>query len=156
MRSWVQALRAALAVSCALVAASAQAGALSADAEAAASSDDAGGSQRIIIVNGARGHDGYAPKQTTAPKIPAPLRDIPQTVDVIPAEVLRDQRALSIQDALKNVPGVGLSSGDGQRDQVTIRGFSAIADQFVDGFRDDALYFRDLSNIESVDIIKGP
>ena len=61
-----------------------------------------------------------------------------------------------MEDALKNVPGVGLSHGDGQRDQVVIRGFSAIADQFVDGLRDDALYFRDLSNIERIEVLKGP
>ncbi|PKB25362.1 catecholate siderophore receptor [Novosphingobium kunmingense] len=109
-----------------------------------------------IVVTGVREQDGYAPKQTTAAKVPAELRDIPQTIDVIPDAVLRDQRALSVQDALKNVPGVGMSHGDGQRDQVTIRGFSAISDQFIDGFRDDALYFRDLSNIERIEVIKGP
>ena len=62
----------------------------------------------------------------------------------------------SIQDIMKNIPGVGLSTGDGQRDQVFIRGFTAIGDQFVDGFRDDALYFRDLSNVERLEVIKGP
>ena len=108
-----------------------------------------------IIVTGER-DDGYVPSDTTAAKIPAPLRDIPQSIAVVPSEVLRDQRALSVQDALKNVAGVGFSSGDGQRDQVTIRGFTAIADQFVDGFRDDALYFRDLSNVERIEVIKGP
>ena len=92
----------------------------------------------------------------SATKIEAPLRDVPQTVNVIPQELLRDQGAHSLQDVLKGVPGVGLSHGDGQRDQVTIRGFSAIADQFIDGMRDDALYFRDLSNIEQVEVIKGP
>ncbi|MGE5522252.1 MAG: TonB-dependent receptor [Rhodospirillaceae bacterium] len=97
-----------------------------------------------------------APTATSATKIEAPLRDIPQTVDVVPKELIRDQGARSMQDVLRNVPGVGLSHGDGQRDQVTIRGFSAIADQFVDGMRDDALYFRDLSNIERVEVIKGP
>ncbi len=97
-----------------------------------------------------------APTATTASKIEAPLRDIPQTVNVVAGEILRDQGARSMQDALKTVPGVGLSHGDGQRDQVTIRGFSAIADQFIDGLRDDALYFRDLSNIERVEVIKGP
>jgi catecholate siderophore receptor len=61
-----------------------------------------------------------------------------------------------MEDAMKSVPGVGLSHGDGQRDQVTLRGFSAIADQFVDGMRDDALYFRDLSNIERIEVLKGP
>lgn len=98
----------------------------------------------------------YSVEQVSAIKIDARLKDIPQTIDVIPEAVIRDQRALSLQDVLKNVPGVGFSHGDGQRDQVSIRGFSAIADQFVDGLRDDALYFRDLSNIERVEVIKGP
>ena len=61
-----------------------------------------------------------------------------------------------MQDAMRNVPGLAFSSGDGQRDQVIIRGFTAIADQFIDGVRDDALYFRDLSNIERIEVLKGP
>jgi catecholate siderophore receptor len=97
-----------------------------------------------------------APTATTATKLEAPLRDIPQTVNVVPQQLLQDQAVRSMEGALKWVPGVGLSHGDGQRDQVTIRGFTAIADQFVDGLRDDALYFRDLSNIEQVEVIKGP
>lgn len=126
-------------------------------ASAAESSDtEVASADRTIIVTGTRGTEGYVSSDTLAAKIPAELRDIPQTVDVVPEALLRDQRALSIQDAMKNVPGVGLSHGDGQRDQVTIRGFSAISDQFVDGFRDDALYFRDLSNIERIEVIKGP
>lgn len=92
----------------------------------------------------------------SATKIEAPLRDIPQTVNVVPQSVLRDQGARSMQDVMKAIPGVGLSHGDGQRDQVTIRSFSAISDQFIDGLRDDALYFRDLSNIEQVEVVKGP
>ncbi|MDQ1829300.1 TonB-dependent receptor [Massilia scottii] len=111
-----------------------------------------------ITVTATRDQDtSYNPASaTSATKIDAPLRDIPQTVNVVPLSVLRDQGARSLQDVLKAVPGIGLSHGDGQRDQVTIRGFTAIADQFVDGMRDDALYFRDLSNTEQVEIIKGP
>ena len=93
---------------------------------------------------------------TSATKINAPLRDIPQTVNVITQELMRDKGVRSMEDAVKSVPGVGLSHGDGQRDQVTIRGFSAIGDQFVDGIRDDALYFRDMSNVEQVEVVKGP
>ena len=101
--------------------------------------------------------DGYSPaSSSTATKGNAPLRDIPQSVNVIAQQLLKDQAARSMEDALKNVPGVGLSHGDGQRDQVFIRSFSAIADQFVDGVRDDALYFRDLSNIERIEVLKGP
>ena len=79
------------------------------------------------------------PTASSASKIEAPLRD---------------QGANSMQDVMKMVPGIGLSHGDGQRDQVTIRGFSAISDQFIDGMRDDAMYFRDLSNTEQVEVIK--
>lgn len=97
-----------------------------------------------------------APTASTATKVEAPLRDIPQTVNVVPQQLMQDQGARSMENALKWVPGVGLSHGDGQRDQVTIRGFTAISDQFIDGLRDDALYFRDLSNIEQVEVLKGP
>lgn len=96
------------------------------------------------------------PVASSATKIEAPLRDIPQTVNVVPQSVLRDQGARSMQDVMRAIPGIGLSHGDGQRDQVTIRSFSAISDQFIDGLRDDALYFRDLSNIEQVEVVKGP
>ena len=100
---------------------------------------------------------GYAPVvSSSATKSNAPLRDVPQTVNVITEALIKDQAAQSLEDVLRNVPGVGMSNGDGQRDQVTIRGFSAISDQFVDGIRDDALYFRDLSNIERVEVLKGP
>jgi len=100
---------------------------------------------------------GYAPAVgSTATKGSAPLRDVPQAVNVLPAQLLRDQGATSMQDALRNAPGVSFNSGDGQRDQVVIRGFTAIADWFVDGVRDDALYFRDLSDTERIEVLKGP
>ena len=111
----------------------------------------------VTSVTGSREESGYKPEQSKAAlKIDAPLRDVPQSINVVPQSVLRDQGADSLEDALKNVPGIGLSNGDGQRDQVTIRGFSAIGDQYIDGIRDDALYFRDMSNIERVEVIKGP
>jgi len=111
----------------------------------------------VKVQGGRDAATGYnPPTATTASKIEAPLRDIPQTVNVVPKELMRDQAATSMQDALRNVPGVTFGHGDGQRDQVWIRGFSAISDQFVDGVRDDALYFRDLSNVERVEVLKGP
>ena len=113
---------------------------------------------QVVQITGTRaGAETYNPSSaSSATKIDAPLRDIPQTVNVVPQELLRDQGVLSMEAAMKSVPGVGLSHGDGQRDQVTLRGFSAISDQFVDGMRDDALYFRDLSNIERIEVLKGP
>jgi catecholate siderophore receptor len=143
----------ALAVACALPAPGARAAEPDDAAEAANTTVSS-----VVTITGARKETAaYNPSSSTsATKIDAPLRDIPQTVNVIPEQLLRDQAILSMEDAMKSVPGVGLSHGDGQRDQVTLRGFSAIADQFVDGIRDDALYFRDLSNIERIEVLKGP
>lgn len=113
---------------------------------------------QVIKVVGARDDgSGYVTRSSGgATKTDMELKDVPQTVNVISAAVIKDLHATSLQDVLKTVPGVGLSTGDGQRDQVFIRGFTAIGDQFVDGFRDDALYFRDLSNIERLEVVKGP
>lgn len=72
----------------------------------------------VKVQGGRDAATGYnAPTATTASKIEAPLRDIPQTVNVMPKELLRDQAATSMQDALRNVPGVTFGHGDGQRDQ---------------------------------------
>ncbi len=123
---------------------------------AAAAQSTATQTLKEVTVHAAK-DEGYSPAaSSTATKGSAPLRDIPQTVNVVPQQLLRDRGAKSMQDALRNVPGVAFSSGDGQRDQVVIRGFSAISDQFIDGVRDDALYFRDLSNIERIEVLKGP
>ncbi len=101
--------------------------------------------------------EGYAASTAaSATKTEMALRDVPQSINVVSAAAIKDQHATSLQDILKNIPGIGMSTGDGQRDQVFIRGFTAIGDQFVDGFRDDALYFRDLSNVERLEVVKGP
>lgn len=139
---------------CAVVSAMFVATPAMAEALPASAVEDQGGG--TITVTGVQDQKGYVATDTNAAKIAAALRDIPQAIAVVPAQVLLDQRALSLQDALKNVPGIGLGSGDGQRDQVFIRGFTAIGDQFVDGFRDDGLYFRDLSNVDRVEVVKGP
>ena len=85
-----------------------------------------------------------------------PLRDIPQSVEIVNREMIDSQAVRSMQDALYNVTAVSVAQGEGRRDQFFIRGFSAIGDQYVDGIRDDALYYRDLANIEQIEVVKGP
>jgi catecholate siderophore receptor len=84
------------------------------------------------------------------------LRDVPQSVEIVNRQLLDSQAARSLQDALYNVTAVSVAQGEGRRDQFFIRGFSAIGDQFIDGVRDDAQYYRDLSNIEQIEVVKGP
>jgi catecholate siderophore receptor len=91
-------------------------------------------------------------------KLPQRLQDTPQSVTVISHELLREQGATRLEDALKNVPGITLNAGEGaaRGDTVNLRGFSAFNDFFLDGIRDAAVYTRDSFNLEAVEVLKGP
>jgi catecholate siderophore receptor len=91
-------------------------------------------------------------------KIPLTLKDTPQSVTVVPQEVLQAQSATRLEDALKNVPGITLNAGEGaaRGDTVNLRGFSAFNDFFLDGIRDAAVYNRDTFDLQSVEVLKGP
>ncbi|OWY38001.1 TonB-dependent siderophore receptor [Xenophilus sp. AP218F] len=85
------------------------------------------------------------------------LRDIPQSVTVVGKQLLEDQGADSLKDALKNVAGLTFAAGEGGRtgDQIVLRGFAATTDLFVDGARDIGQYNRDLFNTDKVEVLKG-
>ena len=68
---------------------------------------------------------------------------------------MRDQAMQSIGDVVRYVPGVTAIQGENNRDQLVIRGNSTSADFFVNGVRDDVQYFRDLYNVERMEILKG-
>jgi catecholate siderophore receptor len=95
---------------------------------------------------------------TVGGKIPTPIRDIPQTVNVINREVINAQGAASLQDALRYVPGVTIGSAEGGQigNNINLRGFSAQTDIFLNGFRDRGQYYRDTFALESVEVLKGP
>lgn len=97
-----------------------------------------------------------ATESATATRTGTPLRDIPQTLTVLPRQLLQDQNAQSMADALKNVPGVTVAQGEGNRDQIVLRGINTTSDFFVNGIRDDQERFRDLYNVESVEVLQGP
>lgn len=93
------------------------------------------------------------------PKLTEPLRDIPQTITVISHEVMEEQGATTLRDVLRNVAGITFQAGEGgvpAGDQLSIRGFSARTDMFVDGVRDFGGYSRDSFNMEQVEVAKGP
>ena len=100
---------------------------------------------------------GYrATRSSTATKTDTPLREVPASVTVVPATLMKDQAMQSMGDVFRYVPGVLLHQGEGNRDQIIIRGTSTTADFYVDGVRDDAQVFRDLYNLERVEVLKGP
>lgn len=111
-----------------------------------------------LSVEGAQGAAiGYLAKRTsTATKTDTPLIDTPQSVTVVTQQQIRDQNFQSIGEAIRYVPGVIPHQGEGNRDDVVIRGQRSNADFFVNGIRDDVQYFRDLYNAQRIEVLKGP
>jgi catecholate siderophore receptor len=100
---------------------------------------------------------GYATQRTTsATKTDTPLRDVPQSVTVITQQAIRDISAQNLGDVLRYVPGAGYAQGEGNRDTPVLRGQSTTSDLFVDGLRDDVQYYRDLYNVDRVEVLLGP
>ena len=100
---------------------------------------------------------GYrATRSSTFTKTDTPLKEVPASITVVPEQVMKDQAMQSMGDVFRYVPGVLMHQGEGNRDQVVLRGNSTTADFFVDGIRDDAQVFRDLYNLERVEVLKGP
>ncbi|PZP95456.1 MAG: catecholate siderophore receptor Fiu [Variovorax paradoxus] len=102
----------------------------------------------------------YKAERASSPKLTQPLVDTPQTITVIKKEVLRDQAATTLTDALRNTPGITLQMGENGNtatgDAVYLRGFDAQGSIFVDGIRDVGTITRDMFNIEQVEVVKGP
>ncbi len=112
-----------------------------------------------VVVEADRTDTGYTVKNASSPKFTQPLRDTPQTVTVIPQEVMQERAATSLRDVLRNVTGISLAAGEGgtpNGDNLTLRGFNARTDIFVDNMRDIGGYFRDPFNMEQVEVFKGP
>ncbi len=93
---------------------------------------------------------------TTATKTNTLLRNVPQAITVVTEELIGDQAMQNMADVVRYVPGVQMAQGEGHRDAPVLRGNTSTADFFVNGVRDDVQYFRDLYNVQRVEILKGP
>jgi iron complex outermembrane recepter protein len=78
-----------------------------------------------LVVTGER--DSYrVPNTSVGTRTDTPLRDIPQSIQVVPQEVLRDQQVNTLNEALQNVSGVIQTGANySQFNSFTIRGFEA-------------------------------
>lgn len=102
---------------------------------------------------------GLAVNEASSPKYTAPLRDTPQSVEVVPQKVMAEQNLLSLRDVLSTLPGITFGAGEGGGgfgDSINLRGFSANNDIQVDGVRDSAQYSRtDTFNLEQIEVVNG-
>jgi catecholate siderophore receptor len=95
---------------------------------------------------------------TATPKYSEAPLDTAQTITAVPQEVMQQQGTTTLRDALRNVAGISLAAGEGgaQGDNLTIRGFTARNDLYIDGMRDFGSYYRDPFNTQEVEVLQGP
>jgi catecholate siderophore receptor len=97
-----------------------------------------------------------ADRTRSGTKTDMPLQDVPQSISVVTSGQILDQQMLSLTDVVRYVPGVSAHQGENNRDQIIFRGQSSSADFFVNGVRDDVQYYRDLYNLDRVEVLRGP
>jgi len=105
---------------------------------------------------------GYrATRSATGTKTDTALRDTPQTVNVVPREVIVDQGSTSLTQVLQNVSNVQPAGTlQGRTETYTIRGFNtqtgAVDGVFLNQSSNFFTVTRDLADVERVEVLKGP
>jgi catecholate siderophore receptor len=110
-----------------------------------------------VTVKGERDNTFLSKTSTVGAKFDTPTRDIPQQVTVLTKALMQSQGANSLYRALDNIPGIVLtpSADTATGNNISLRGFPARTDIFLDGFRDRGQYFRDTFDLESVEVLEG-
>lgn len=111
-----------------------------------------------VKVTGTASDNSYQIPEAAQTKFTAPLLDTPKSVQVIPKAVIQDSAATSLQDVLRNSPGITFGAGEGGQplaDRPVIRGAVSGNNVYVDGVRDPGGQTREIFNLESVEVIKG-
>lgn len=102
----------------------------------------------------------YKADNLSSAKYTQPLLDTPQTISVIKKEMLQEQGATSLVEALRNTPGITLQLGENGNtsagDAFQMRGFSTQTSTYVDGVRDLGAISRDVFNLDQIEVVKGP
>jgi iron complex outermembrane recepter protein len=111
-----------------------------------------------VVVTGEQ-DEGYNPSSaSTATRIDTPLRDIPQSIQVVPREVIEDRNVRTVTEAVETVSGVlsgGTTFGSSGGSRI-IRGFSQEGN-LRNGFRDaDSNVVTPVGTIEQIEVLKGP
>jgi iron complex outermembrane recepter protein len=121
---------------------------------------DARDSDEEVVVTGARPSPYLVPQASTATRTDTPLRDIPQSIQVIPQQVLREQQVVRFEEALRNTAGATVGGGnEGQGYFVGLRGFQGVP-VLLDGFRqygvDGGESIVETAGLSQIEVLRGP
>lgn len=100
-------------------------------------------------------------KKVKALILDVPLKFMPQSANILSGKILEERGIQNIEEALRFIPGVKMQTTYGAFHQLSIRGFDKSI-VMIDGVRDErsgidnSYPFADLSNVESMELIKGP
>lgn len=104
--------------------------------------------------------EGYrAERSATATKTDTPIRDIPNSIQVVPQQIIEDQQAITLQEVLSNAAGVTFLGIRGDIDlSFAIRGFDATI--LRDGLNIKGVTEiptePEMANLERVEVLRGP
>lgn len=125
----------------------------------AATPDTLAEDEEVEITVTANPEEGYAPSTASVgTRTDSPIRDVPQSIQVIPKQIIEDQQAIGVEEVVENVGGVTfLGNQDSRGLNFSIRGFDNVP-VLQNGFR---LFGGDsvepeVANLERVEVLKGP
>ncbi|MBA4226499.1 MAG: TonB-dependent siderophore receptor [Hyphomonas sp.] len=113
--------------------------------------------EETVVVEG---ESLYIVPRVSSPKLTQELVNTPQTITVISGQLIADQGAVSLMEALRNTPGITMQLGENGNtssgDTFSMRGFSSQGSVFQDGIRDLGAVTRDSFNLQQIEVAKGP
>ncbi|MBB6610809.1 TonB-dependent receptor [Pontibacter sp. Tf4] len=111
-----------------------------------------------ITVTASKSGEFVQPIGSTATKMEAPLKSVPQSVQIISRRAMDQMQVVRLDDAMRNVSGVTMETGFGGRTDIfQIRGFRTSTESiFKNGFRNSVRTFRETANIQQIEVMKGP
>jgi iron complex outermembrane recepter protein len=111
-----------------------------------------------VVVTGEQ-DEGYNPSNTSVgTRTDTPLRDIPQSIQVIPEQVLEDRQVRRITEGLENTAGViSITGATSDRDYFTVRGFENYTGFLINGIPDPQIpNDGSFANVERLEVLRGP
>ncbi len=113
---------------------------------------------REVKVESSVSNDSFGGNALSNTRLPADLKDLPQSAIVVNQALMKSQGATSLSSALKNVPGLTIAGAEGGQigNNINLNGFSARTDIFLDGARDRGQYYRDTFALDSIEVLMGP
>ncbi len=129
------------------------------DASTPAPPSGAPATMQTVTVTGSRPSDDFAPPVAPSlQRIGPDLMDTPQSVIVVNKALMQSQGATSLTSAIRNIPGITIGAAEGSQigNNININGFSARTDIYLDGMRDPGQYYRDVFDLEQIEVLFGP